>query len=279
MATATIDPTITSEQVGAYYDQLAQYYRLVWENNLHVGYWLPDDPDAPLAVAQNNLTDLLISKTPVGPGQNVLDVGCGLGRPGVRLAEKTGCGVVGITISQVQTVEANRYAQERGIGQRASFHCVDAMKMPFADETFDAVWAFECLFHMPDRVEVLRQIARVLRPGGWFVLTDPYEKVLFTPMETKILYASFQVNAFFTPKEYQTSLSTLGIKVKDWADISENTHSSYTQIMAATSQKEAELRTIYGEEFIAQMQYIGPTLEAINRNKIGYLCLAAEKVG
>lgn len=277
---ASADSTIiTPQQVGAYYDQMAQYYHIVWESNVHVGYWFPDDPDAPLAVAQENLTDLLISKTPVGPGQKVLDVGCGFGRPGVKLAEKTGCGVVGITISQVQTAEANRYAQERGLGQRAAFHCVDAMKMPFADEMFDAVWAFECLFHMPDRAEVLRQIARVLRPGGQLILTDTFEKVPFTPLEAQIVRAGFQVNSFASPDEYRVLLNTSGFKEKELMDISENTRNSYTQLMAVTSRKEAELHTIYGEEFIAQLQQIAPVMEAINLNKIGYLCLVAEKTG
>lgn len=269
---------ITSQQVGVYYDQMAQYYRLAWEDNLHVGYWLPEAPDAPLAVAQENLTDLLISQTPVGPGQKVLDVGCGFGRPGMRLAEKTGCAVVGITISQAQVVEANRYAQERGLGPRAVFHCIDAMTLPFEAEAFEAAWAFECLFHMPDRAEVLRQIARVLRPGGRLVLTDSYEKVPFTPEETEMVYGGFQVNAFISPDEYQTLLAALGFKVKELVDISKNTRNTYRKVMAATLRQAAALRAIYGEQFMAQMQHTAPVLEAVNREKIGYFWLAAEKV-
>jgi hypothetical protein len=47
--------------------------------------------------------------------------------------------------------------------------------------------------------------------------------------------------------------------------------------MAATLQKEAELSAIYGEQFIAQMKGMGPAMEALNREKIGYFWLAAEK--
>ena len=56
--------------------------------------------------------------------------------------------------------------------KQLDFQLVNAMDMPFADETFDAVWALESLFHMPDRLQVLGEIARVLRPGGRLVLTD-----------------------------------------------------------------------------------------------------------
>jgi len=267
----------TSQEIGGSYDKLADYHRMVWMSNLHVGYWLPEDPDAPLDVAQNNLTDILIERTPVGSGQKALDVGCGLGRPGVRLAEKTGCDVVGITISPGQVTEANHYAQERGLGEHAVFQHMDAMNMSFESESFDAAWAFESLFHMPDRAQVLRQIARVLRPGGRLVLTDTYEKVPFSAIEAKIMYEGFQVNSFISPDEYRILLETLGFEVKELVDMSENTRNSYTRIMEVASQREAELRAIYGEDFVAEMQQTGPFVETLNREKIGYFWVVAEK--
>lgn len=278
MAAISNNPIITSKEVGAYYDQLVQYYRLVWEGNLHMGYWEPDAPDAPLAVAQENYTDLLIARTAVGPGKKVLDVGCGFGRPAVKLAEKTGCEVVGITISQEQVLEANRYAQERGLEKQVVFQYMDAMSLAFDADSFDAVWAFECLFHMPDRSEVLRQIARVLRPGGRLILTDSYGKVPFTTIEMKLMHDGFQVNSYITPNEYETLLNSLGLEVKELRDISENARNSYTAIMAATLQQETALRSIYGEEFLAQMQHTAPLLEAINHEKIALFLLVAEKV-
>lgn len=272
-------PQFTAQQVGEYYNQMAEYYRLTWGGSLHVGYWHPDKPEASFLEAQENLTDLLISQTPVGPGHKVLDVGCGFGRPGTRLSEKTGCAVTGITISQVQADEANRYAHdERGLSaDRISFHCMDAMSLPFEAASFDAVWAFECLFHMPDRAQVLSQIARVLRPGGVLVLTDSYDKIPFTPLEKEMIYVGFQVNSMITPDEYRELLGSLGFSVKELMDISVNTAPTVTHVMAATFAKKEELRTVYGDGFFDQMAQMGPTLEEANRQKMCYFLLVAQK--
>lgn len=277
MVTNTATIRVTSQQVGAYYDQMAHYYHLIWEANLHGGYWYPDEPDAPFSVAQENLTDIMISQTPVGPGKRVLDVGCGFGRPAVRLAEKTGCDVLGITVSQEQVTEANRYAKERGLEGRVSFELIDAMHLPFDSESFDAAWAFECLFHMPDRAEVVRQIARVLRPGARFTLTDSFPRTPYTHEESELLLGGFHANSFILPDEYRSLMAESGFEVKQLVDISENNSHTYTHVIASTVQNEDALVAVYGAEFLAQMHAMGPVIERLNREKVGYFWLSAEK--
>lgn len=270
--------TATSQQVGAYYDHLATYYRLVWGDNLHMGYWPTEASDLPLSVAQENLTDLLINLTPVRAGHKVLDVGCGFGRPGVRLAEKTGCNVLGITVSAVQAEEAQCYAQQRGLAQQVSFLQMDAMQLPFETEIFDAVWALESLFHMPNRKEVLEQVAQVLRVGGHLVLTDAYDKVPYTAQEEEFINEGFQAHSLITPDDYRVLLRSLNFRVIEVLDISRHTHPTIPHLMANTAQKAALLKAAYGEQFVAQMQQAGPMLDTLAREKTAYFVLRAEKI-
>jgi SAM-dependent methyltransferase len=57
----------------------------------------------------------------------------------------------------------------------------DALQMPFADATFDAVYAIEVLEHVPDERQLLAEAMRVLRPGGRLILTTPNESIRVFP--------------------------------------------------------------------------------------------------
>jgi SAM-dependent methyltransferase len=91
----------------------------------------------------------------------VLEVGCGWGELAERIARETGATVVATDLSP-RMVEL---ARARGIDARVA----DVQDLPFADGTFDAVVAAWMLYHVPDLDRALREVVRVLKPGGTFV--------------------------------------------------------------------------------------------------------------
>jgi 2-polyprenyl-6-hydroxyphenyl methylase/3-demethylubiquinone-9 3-methyltransferase len=93
----------------------------------------------------------------------VLDVGCGGGITSNALAAR-GHDVVGVDLCPEALVVAARHDRTG----RARYVVADALALPFADATFDAACAMDFLEHVADKEGVVREIARVLAPGGLF---------------------------------------------------------------------------------------------------------------
>ena len=100
----------------------------------------------------------------------VLDVGCGAGSVAKAVKrERPDLEVVGCDISRSALAVAQ--ASPEGVDFRAA----PAEKLPFADREFDFVWIFDVLEHVEKPEQVLREVARVLRPGGGFHIVLPLE--------------------------------------------------------------------------------------------------------
>jgi ubiquinone/menaquinone biosynthesis C-methylase UbiE len=100
-------------------------------------------------------------------GRRICDLACGQGRVARHLAD-LGASVVGVDLSAKLLEIARRHemARPRGIDYRQA----DARTLEgFVDGTFDGVVCFMALMDIPDLAPTLRSVARILRPGGWFV--------------------------------------------------------------------------------------------------------------
>lgn len=162
----------TPDEVAEFYNRYNRLIAQFYGGNMHYGYWDGPDDDSTFEEAGARLTDIMIDKLGVKPGDRILDLGCGPGKPAVRLAHATGASVVGVSISTMDVELANERARAEGVSDRVRFQCADANDLPFEAGSFDAVLALESIVHIEDRAHVLAQIARVLRPGGRVALTD-----------------------------------------------------------------------------------------------------------
>lgn len=105
------------------------------------------------------------------PGRRVLDVGCGLGDDAAALAQLVAPGgtVVGVDASQAM-IEAAR--ERHGAVEGLSFEVAAAAALPFVDASFDACRVDRVLQHIADPGPAVRDMARILRPGGVLVAYD-----------------------------------------------------------------------------------------------------------
>jgi arsenite methyltransferase len=118
------------------------------------------------------LTEELASLLELGPGTWVLDVASGKGTSALFLAERFGCRVTGIDLSEQNVLHARNQASERGLGQLADFRLADAEALPFDAGIFDAILC-ECAFcTFPSKKAAASEFERVLKPGGLVGISD-----------------------------------------------------------------------------------------------------------
>ena len=109
----------------------------------------------------------LVSRLPVGPSDNVLDVACGTGAVALELVRQKGCSVVGVDQSPEMLAEARQR-----VGDRVRLVEASAQELPFEDASFDGLTAAYLLRYLDDLPAGLRELARVLRPGATMSLLD-----------------------------------------------------------------------------------------------------------
>ena len=110
----------------------------------------------------------------LSPGAQVLDIGCGEGRHchGVQLLSEAQA--IGVDLHEPSLALARERAESiAGKGPPAQFLTGDASALPFGEAAFDAAICSEVLEHVPDMAAVVREAARVLKPGAVFAVTVP----------------------------------------------------------------------------------------------------------
>lgn len=148
-----------------------------------------------------------------GPGTHMLDIGSGIGGPARYFAGRFGCRVTGIDLTLEFCDVAAHLTRLLGMEDRVEFKRGDALAMPFADASFDGAYSMNVSMNIADKNAFYKEIRRVLKPGGWLVLSeiargDGPEVDYPTPWA-----ASAQTSFLSTPEETRRGLAEAGFEV------------------------------------------------------------------
>ena len=126
-------------------------------------------------------------------GMSLLDCGCGVGSITLDLATIVAPGqVVGLDTDPGQLDIARSHAQKRGL-TNVRFEVASVYELPFADSSFAAVLAHTLLIHLSDPLKTLKEIRRILKPGGIVAVSDDdFSTVVISP-STPLLEKFFQI--------------------------------------------------------------------------------------
>lgn len=118
-------------------------------------------------------TDRLLDWAALKAGERVLDIGCGVATTAVRLARECDVDVMAADISPLMRERAARNVDAAGLTGRVSVEEADILNLPYADDSFDCVFA-EAVTMFVDRHRAAKEVARVCKPGGRVLATEFY---------------------------------------------------------------------------------------------------------
>ncbi|HTE73998.1 MAG TPA: class I SAM-dependent methyltransferase [Actinomycetes bacterium] len=121
-------------------------------------------------ITRTELADI-VREVKVAAGALLVDVGSGRGGPGLWVAAQTGADHLAVDITEVGLEEVRQTAGRLGLGDRSRAAVGSFEQMPLEDASADAVMSIDALLFTPDKAAAVRELARVLRPGGRLVLT------------------------------------------------------------------------------------------------------------
>ncbi|MDR9436629.1 MAG: methyltransferase domain-containing protein [Thiohalophilus sp.] len=152
------------------------FYFHVWGGeDIHIGLY--ESGDEPIRDASLRTVEHIASKLQVklDADKKVLDMGAGYGGVARYLAKNYGCKVVALNLSERENERDRKMNQEQGLDHLievwdGSFESVEA-----DDASFDVVWSQDSILHSSERGKVIAEAARVLKPGGELIFTDPMQ--------------------------------------------------------------------------------------------------------
>lgn len=149
----------------------------------------------------------------------VLEIGSGSGRYALYLAEQIGCHLTGIDINAQGVRSSIELAVARDLQSRVTFRQHDAAEtLPFGDAAFDAVYSNDAFCHVKHRALLLRDVRRVLKPGGLLLFSDALVIGGLITSEEIAIRSSIGFYVFTAPGVNEGLLTCSGFRIAEAAD-------------------------------------------------------------
>lgn len=224
--------------------------------------------------------DRFIGWLDVTPDSRVLDVACGRGALSLRLARLAGCSVIGIDNNTHAVAMGASKAVEQSLSERVQFEqCDGSQRLPFSDGTFDALICVDAIALLPDRTWIFTEWARVLKPGGRLLFTNP---VMTGALSNEEIAARFSQGHFLlAPPGYdERMVGEAGFELLRQEDITSQLAEIARRHCAARAAHAEELRAAEGkEEFETQNRYRAVAERLAGEHRLSHVAFLGRKLG
>jgi len=232
------------------------FYFHVWGGeDLHVGLYKSDDEpilDASRRIVEH-IGDLIGSDK---AGQTFLDLGSGYGGTDRYMHKTLGLKVTGLNLSEVENERNRKFNQEQGLEDRIDVYDGNFEELPFEHESFDIVFSQDSFLHSGNREQIIQEVARVLKPGGLFIFTDPMMADDCPEGVLQPILDRLHLDTLGSPAFYRDACKRNGMEEIGFEDHSPQLPRHYGRVLEETKRREKELveRDLVSQAYIDRMK-------------------------
>mgnify|MGYP006284312181 CR=1 FL=1 len=243
-----------------YYDSSGAegFYSTIWGGeDLHIGiYETPGEPirDASTRTVATMAGRARAAGSSLSPQTRVLDIGAGYGGSARYLAREYDCHVTCLNLSEVQNQRNSRLTREQGLANRIQIVQGNFEELPFKADSFSVVWSQDAILHSANRERVLSEVARVLRPGGVFLCTDPMQADDADPALLAPVLERLNLESLASPGFYRAAGEAAGLPLAELTDLSPHLTRHYARVLEELERNEPLVRSRSGDDYVDRMK-------------------------
>ena len=243
------------ERAEAYYDsgEADAFYQAIWGGqDIHIGIYR-DDAE-PIAHASRrtveSMADRLIRSD---ASTRVLDLGAGYGGSARYLADRFGCKVTCLNLSETQNALNRTLTAEAGLTELVDVVYGDFENIPEPDDSFDIVWSQDAILHSGNRTRVLDEVSRVLVGDGQFTFTDPMQSDTCPDGVLQPILDRIQLSTLASFGFYRTELTARGFEESRTEELTDQLRMHYWRVGKALQDRYDEAVKMSGQTYVDNM--------------------------
>jgi len=243
------------ETARTYYnsEDADNFYFHVWGGeDIHIGLY--ESTDSPIAESSRRTVERMSTSVQgLGPETRALDLGSGYGGAARYLAKTFGCSVTALNLSERENARNREMSQEQGVG-----HLIEVVEgsfesVPAPDASFDLVWSQDAILHSGERDQVIREAARVLRPGGTLIFTDPMQADDCPDGVLQPVYDRIHLDSLGSIGFYRAAAARHGLQEVEVIELTPNLIVHYARVQQELERVRSDLDGLVSDAYIDRM--------------------------
>lgn len=211
-------------------------------------------------------TEPFVDALQLSNGNQVIDLGCGLGGPARYVATATGAQVTGVDLT-AEFIETGRVLTEwTGLADRVDLIEGSILELPIDTDSMDAAYMIHVGMNIADKAGIAREAARVLKPGGTFAIYDVMQVGKGEMDYPAPWAASSDQSALASPESYEAALQSAGFSLSNRIDRTAFAKQFFADIAAAQSHADGPpplgLHLIMGDDTAIKVQHMVKNIQA-----------------